>query len=55
MKILGLILAAVILLAAGFTGGYQYVMHNFAVYDANHTVQEDDPGWDCHTMGDFRC
>lgn len=53
MKILGLILAAVILLAAGFTGGYQYVMHNFAVY--NVKVQEDDSRWDCHTMGDFRC
>ena len=57
---------ALLLLVSGFAGGYHYVMDSgkFAVYHADHNpsadpfplqVQEDEPGWDCRTMGNRTC
>lgn len=25
------------------------------VRPSGHTLQEDDPGWNCHTMGNLQC
>jgi hypothetical protein len=56
LKILAAVVAAVVI----FMGGFLYIKMVFQLPPENVDVEllveyEDDPNWDCHTMGNKVC
>lgn len=51
-----ILLAFILVYLASWYGGAKVDRY---LYDAREattiTIQEDDPGWDCHTMGNLIC
>lgn len=48
-KYIGMILLSLTIIScSNIYGGYTHVR-------VIHKIQEDDPGWDCHTMGNRIC